>query len=532
MKLAAFFLLTALASAQTQLTLTAPPPPSVTSGSGNAIGAIGQSPVYYWVIARYAAGVSVPLGPIQVNNTVGVANFTSSNYVILNWTAMAGATGYDVLRASTSIYPASPTCASCAVVVNTASTNFTDQGAATFAYPNGAPNPAPGAVTSFYLNNRDLDIPWIQVSTNYGGTTNVSAWIQYVIAAPSGACTNGAFPLRYVIGTSNLYACSGGTWSLISGGGGSGDVSGGSNLVTTGAIPYVSAPATLNEDTAIVRIGAGIFGTSQARVSGNGAVSIAPLLGSGTWFTGGSATTTKPYLLVEPAGTTSTGWSTAGTGIGVNAPSGFAGNILDLQVAGVSKGKMAGDGTFTVAGPLVVDGGAGDNYVLISGDTSGSLTIKAAAVAGSGVLRFPNGSTDFTATGAGFVKQASTGAALTVAALAASDIPAVPLSSGTSVTLSAPSGFYVCTSTCTVTLPVPAAGYQFCVFNGDNVSTVITLAALGSSARYENTARTAYGTAGTGTLVSGGAAADKVCVLGLDSTHYLTVGYQGTWTAN
>lgn len=108
----------------------------------------------------------------------------------------------------------------------------------------------------------------------------------------------------------------------------------------------------------------------------------------------------------------------------------------------------------------------------------------------------------------------------------------VSTTSGTSATLAGPSAFYVCTSTCTVTLPVPVAGYQFCVLNGNNVSTVITLAALGSSAMYENTARTAYGTAGTGTLVSGGAAADKVCLLGLDSTHYLTVGYQGTWTAN
>ena len=42
--------------------------------------------------------------------------------------------------------------------------------------------------------------------------------------------------------------------------------------------------------------------------------------------------------------------------------------------------------------------------------------------------------------------------------------------SGTSVTLAGPSAFYVCTSTCTVTLPAPVAGYQFCVLNGNNVS--------------------------------------------------------------
>ena len=106
------------------------------------------------------------------------------------------------------------------------------------------------------------------------------------------------------------------------------------------------------------------------------------------------------------------------------------------------------------------------------------------------------------------------------------------VASGTSVSLTAPAEIYVCTGTCTVTPPVPAAGYEFCVLNGDNVSTVITLAALGSSARYEATARTSYGTAGTGTFVSGGAVKDSVCIVGLDSTHYLTTNSIGTWTAN
>jgi hypothetical protein len=57
---------------------------------------------------------------------------------------------------------------------------------------------------------------------------------------------------------------------------------------------------------------------------------------TGTWYTTGTATTTKPHLLIEPTGTTSTGWSTSGTGLGVNAASGFAGNLLDLQVNGSS----------------------------------------------------------------------------------------------------------------------------------------------------------------------------------------------------
>lgn len=100
------------------------------------------------------------------------------------------------------------------------------------------------------------------------------------------------------------------------------------------------------------------------------------------------------------------------------------------------------------------------------------------------------------------------------------------------VTLVGPRQYFVCTSTCNIAVPVPAAGYEFCVLNGDNVSTVITMNAIGSSARYENTARTAYGTAGTGTAVSSGAAGDKLCLLGLDSTHYLVASFTGTWTMN
>jgi hypothetical protein len=70
------------------------------------------------------------------------------------------------------------------------------------------------------------------------------------------------------------------------------------------------------------------------------------------------------------------------------------------------------------------------------------------------------------------------------------------------------------------------------VANDDAIATVITLAGLGSGARYENTARTAYGTAGTGTMISSGAVGDKVCLYGRDSTHYMTLFSTGSWTVN
>jgi hypothetical protein len=81
---------------------------------------------------------------------------------------------------------------------------------------------------------------------------------------------------------------------------------------------------------------------------------------TGTWFTGGSATTTKPHFLIEPSGTTSTAWSTSGTGLGVNAASGFAGNLLDLQVEGATQARMTSAGKLECARI----GGVGANFNL------------------------------------------------------------------------------------------------------------------------------------------------------------------------
>jgi hypothetical protein len=103
---------------------------------------------------------------------------------------------------------------------------------------------------------------------------------------------------------------------------------------------------------------------------------------------------------------------------------------------------------------------------------------------------------------------------------------------GTSVTLSGNSEIFVCTGACTITVPAPSAGVQYCVMNDDNASSAITLAALGSAAMYETQGRTSYGTAGTGTMVSSGQAGDSICIVGRDSTHYLTVASTGSWTAN
>lgn len=130
------------------------------------------------------------------------------------------------------------------------------------------------------------------------------------------------------------------------------------------AKPVSTAQATAN---GLRVLKAGDTMTGQLINSTNGAASTPPVLVSGTWFTGGTATTTKPQSLVEPSGTTSTGWSTSGTGVGVNAATGFGGNLIDLQVAGSSKFKVSSAGGITVpsgGGTGEISDSAGSNFRL------------------------------------------------------------------------------------------------------------------------------------------------------------------------
>jgi hypothetical protein len=109
---------------------------------------------------------------------------------------------------------------------------------------------------------------------------------------------------------------------------------------------------------------------------------------TGTWFTGGTTTTTKPHFLIEPAGTTSTSWSTAGTGFGVNAPSGFTGSLLDLQLNGTSHFRVSPSSfnwspgannsilSITGAGGVISLIGTGSGLAVVGAQSSHRLEIR------------------------------------------------------------------------------------------------------------------------------------------------------------
>lgn len=130
--------------------------------------------------------------------------------------------------------------------------------------------------------------------------------------------------------------------------------------------------------------------TTTLTASPNGAVSTPVITGTGTWFTGGSATTTKPYVLIEPTGTTSTGWATTGTGMGVNAASGFTGKLIDAQLTGSSRFSVGANGG--VAGGISTSIASGTsavafgNVAVASGNSSVALGDNVSA--NNGTLSF------------------------------------------------------------------------------------------------------------------------------------------------
>ena len=120
------------------------------------------------------------------------------------------------------------------------------------------------------------------------------------------------------------------------------------NLTTSSAVDNFMQSAT--NAAALASIGAvpltGGTLTGALINSTNGAASTPVVRLTGTTFTGGTGTTTKPTFLIEPTGVTSTGWGTNGTMFGANCPSGYVGKMLDFQLNGVSRTTCDYNGDF------------------------------------------------------------------------------------------------------------------------------------------------------------------------------------------
>lgn len=116
----------------------------------------------------------------------------------------------------------------------------------------------------------------------------------------------------------------------------------GSTLATSGAnsITLTSSGATnvtLPTSGTLAALGGTNTWTAANTFSLNGAVSTSPVSLTGSIYTGGTGTTTKPYHLIEPSGAVAPStWSTSGTAFGINSGSGFVGNFVDFHVNGAA----------------------------------------------------------------------------------------------------------------------------------------------------------------------------------------------------
>lgn len=177
------------------------------------------------------------------------------------------------------------------------------------------------------------------------------------------------------------------------------------NGTATTAMRSDSAPA-LNQAIAPTWSGLHIF--SVASASGTAAVDF-----TGTVFTGGGTTNTKPHVLIEPTGTASTNWANAGTEFGINTVAGFTGNLITAQVAATTIFNVSASGTVTYVGGAFSGVSAGLRYTASSSGTGTSAAYLATDNAGIFGLR--NGNTIIGSPATANVRLGATDAASTVA---------------------------------------------------------------------------------------------------------------------
>lgn len=109
--------------------------------------------------------------------------------------------------------------------------------------------------------------------------------------------------------------------------------------------------------------------------SGAGSVSTSAALWSGTLYASGTGTTNLPHVLIAPSSPSAAStWNTAGTMLGFNSPSGFAGNQIDIHAnGGTSVFSVAASGSVTTSNNFTVGNGS-----IFQFNTKGILTSPAA----------------------------------------------------------------------------------------------------------------------------------------------------------
>lgn len=121
------------------------------------------------------------------------------------------------------------------------------------------------------------------------------------------------------------------------------------SALTSTRVVFSGASGVQSDDAGMTYVAATDTLTTGAGVFANaGAASLPMVSVTGATFTGGSATTTKPSVLIEPTGATSTNWPTTGTLLGINAASGSTANLVNAQLNGVDRFSISSGGVTVI----------------------------------------------------------------------------------------------------------------------------------------------------------------------------------------
>jgi hypothetical protein len=266
--------------------------------------------------------------------------------------------------------------------------------------------------TTYLSNGGASNNPaWAQVNLGNGVTGNLpnanlaTQTANTVLGAvtattPSGltmpSCSTATSALTWTSGTG--FGCNSISASMTYPGAGIANSTGsawGTSYTTTGSgtvVALAAGPTFTGTVTAAAITASGIVTHSAA-----GAASASAATFTGAPYTGGTGTTTYPLVYIND-GTGPTTFSTNGTELGFNTPSGFTGNFLDAHVNGGSsvfsvnyQGNGLFAGTLGVTGHVTLEGvtstgATGTGNLVFSASPTFTGTITAAAETLSGTL--------------------------------------------------------------------------------------------------------------------------------------------------
>lgn len=384
-----------------ELNLRQDPPPAIQSERVTATytGTAGATTYYYWIVTRYPIGFTVPTAPVIVARAA--SSLGGGNSVALSWTAMAGASSYDVLRTST---PAAPSSCTCAVTLATTSTTLTDSGGGLSAWPPAGLHAAGSATMVLQINNRDGGAPYIEMAVQ-----NAQRALNYQLGLLKDGPVPGYVPSGFIQTYANQY----GRLACVDGNGADclnsvfnvldfGAVCDGTTNDTTAIQSAINAAQSSSAKSKRVIFPAGQCATDPLTISGNsisivgqgnthdqtslmGTVLKKLSNGTGLYITGGS---------VSVSSLTVNGNSTTGYGIQVSGPNC---NLADVSVVNAEVGiRIGNDATsgYNANQWRLYNVTARNNTshgLHISDNTSSGVSANANAGLANGVFLYGNG---------------------------------------------------------------------------------------------------------------------------------------------